>query len=965
MISRFVQYMENYIEMLTMGQDEYLIAIADIDRQSAESFLNHQGEGRAYEAAWFDRNDYSKAVILRNRIDSSRVVLLSDDSVKSIDSLKDFVEYPAIPEDFRILWVCLENTFEQKLEDRGKRILEVVLENQRISIEDLLQFLGACMTKKGFFSTDKIKKNLYRLDIWTIKEESPTKQYIKKVIRNSDPLAVEKKLMNGITESVVSFPSGVTKKIINHLSSNNFREVYRTVAYEEVKEVFKSSRQQNSDNTQERQEEPKYIHSYEYAIEEQSGESMEDLENWLREKEQKELLEEHFQQYQYPPKKEITDEFQDLTMRAEQLSLPEEKRKFLTERLGRLKTLCLEAIEQGKLYTPVYLYHYAESQRKFVRCYMELLGICVSNSRIAQMCVGTGFLNQLQNLFCKRENNEIKMPFYHPMAGFYYLKLQRMYEENRNFLNGHQSLFREITIKALMNKEMIEFPVRYMLMDKELFQLDYASLQNQTNHILFTSIKDYGANSWVNIRLVNEDLMDYIERQKYLSEVRVTIVDINDISEIMFIIERLRKLPSSTKCMVHKVILNVVSRKDEDLKQQLQESMEMDLEYPQVLFKFTKDLYMQGEEYDLECIIRDSDLLFLADSNILYQKPKLAQWKGDSNWLQIGFEKLDTEKLLIQKSYEQGNVLEVLWDSIHHMELEEEVRMVCWNTRELKPSLLNQIRLSVRETPRLTVVMLSSNPQLLQHIYHLPGFQVRKKVMSGQEMLLVNFHQGSVRKYLQRGGNPAVTMELKPFLEEILGVHDLEQIIQYEEGDEKEEPYLTVCWEKGRFIFRCQVFVKEEAEEKESGERSSHYEQLAEDIIALSGYSTIFKNKLITMLYEKADTYGAVLMVDHMRRIGIRKDGWEYCEKLSQQDQKKPVDIADILAFQNMMEFLRSQKSIDEYSVNYFRSLFRKEMLEGCLHANRSLGFLEEKLVKKMEDLYTKIGEKNGERSTK
>ena len=43
--------------------------------------------------------------------------------------------------------------------------------------------------------------------------------------------------------------------------------------------------------------------------------------------------------------------------------------------------------------------------------------------------------------------------------------------------------------------------------------------------------------------------------------------------------------------MVHKVILNIISEKEEYLKEKLQESMEMDIDNPQVLFRFTRELY--------------------------------------------------------------------------------------------------------------------------------------------------------------------------------------------------------------------------------------------------------------------------------------------------------------------------------------------------------------------------------------
>ena len=187
MIEKFVKYMRTYIELLTKGRKEYFIAIVDIEKKLVDGFLKLEAD---YAMAWFERKEYSQAVVLRNDKSVSRIVLFSNDSVKMIDSLKDFVEYPAIPEDRDIFWQCLTATFGQEPDSDCKKVLETIMESRQIALEDLFQYLDSCIDKSGNFKFSKIVRNLYQLELWAIRnnndkdlDKAKKKQYLKKLIR--------------------------------------------------------------------------------------------------------------------------------------------------------------------------------------------------------------------------------------------------------------------------------------------------------------------------------------------------------------------------------------------------------------------------------------------------------------------------------------------------------------------------------------------------------------------------------------------------------------------------------------------------------------------------------------------------------------------------------------------------------------------------------------------------------------
>lgn len=964
MIGFFDKYLKEYIKLLTGNRDSFFIAVVDVEQELAEQLLNEQLRQKKafieeYSLVWFERRDYAEAVQIRNNKDIQKIVLLSSDSVKMIDSLKDFVEYPVIPEDKEILWKCLEMAFEQKLDSDCRKILEAVMAHKQVSVLDLLKYLQVCTDGNGQINVHDMGINLYYFDIWTVSNlrKPVSKQYMQKVVRNSDSLLIEKKLMNGISEGKLELGKKRQTQIVRWLSKNDFHDVFKSVPYEKVETLFTGSIKINKENVPEKSEEQTYEHSYKYALQEEVEADMEGLEYQLQrnqEEEKEEMLLDSFQMYSYPESNIFECCFLQLKKRLQSMNFPDRKINDLLQELRILQEKFDKAVQNGRKYTPAYLWHYAGSQREFVDYYFRFLGKCIADEGIAEICAGAGFLNAVQNIFCIKKDNELHMPFYHPLVGLYYQLLMACYEQMKKDFVPCADDFISEAAQALMEKEQMNFPVQYMLYENELYQLDYTSLQRWGQEIIFTKIDAHVASSWVDIRLLNEDLMDYIEREKFLPEVRVTIVDINDIKEVMFLVKKLQNIAKSKRSMINKVILNIVSSKEEELKEQLQERMEMDLDYPQVLFRFTRELYMAGETYDLPRMIEDSDLMFLADSNVLYQKPRLTAWKDDANWLRIRFGELTLEEMLKRYTIDDCHELEILWDSIHHIEREESMKMACWNTQELKQVLLSDIRQFVKKDPSLTIVIMSSNQQLLQHMYYIEGFQVRKSVMSGKEMLMVNFHAGSSKKRLKTGGEASVTIALKPFLEELLGVQGMQSIL-YTDENEGEEPYLTIRYRNEEFIFKCELGgIREELNHNE--DRKKHYIQLAADILMLSCKNRLFAEKWIAMLYEHADNYQTALMIDYMRRHPFLEVQWQYEEKDSLLMEKTLTDSVDVLVFQSMLDFIRQQHvTIDKYALNKFNSLYRKEMLTGCLSADELLGFLEKTTRQKIKELYLKV----------
>ncbi len=956
----FERYLKKYIEILTTNREVFFIAITDIDKHLVNTLLKEATFPSDYFIAWFERGDYAKAVQLRNNKKILKIILLSIESVKMIDSLKDFIECPIIPEDKNTMWDCLKEAFGQAFDSDTKKIVETIMEYKQISIEDLLGNLNICMIN-GAFNSQKLLKELYHFDIWSTKKKVKDvgKLYLKKMVRHSEPQVVEKRLMSGIADGKTKLSQSKQKSVVGWLAKNNFSKIFENVNYEQVEEAFKGHIRTVDDSEHEKSEEQSYENSYKYVFQEQENQEMLALEEQFLEEQiisqqqedQETVFWSSYQRYTFPDKICIQEEFEEIKSSICQMNFSNSKCEKMFNEIEHLQETCEEAVRGSRDYTPVYLCHYVQNQQPFLESYFRLLGKCLSDETILQTCYGMGFLNKIQNIFCKRKDDKLYMPFYHPVMGLYYYILKQKYDKLKEDSGSFDNEFFSEAVNALVEREQMRFPIRYMLWNNELYQIDDTCLQEWSDEIVFNKVEETVTSSWIDIRLLNEDLLDYIDQHKFLSEINVTIVDINDIREIMSIVGKLRKAAESKHSMVNKVILNIVSEKEDKLKRQLQEQMEMDIDYPQVLFRFTRELYLQDGHYDLDGMIQDSDIMFLADGNILYQSPKLVTWKGDGNWLRIKFENLSLEQLVDKDLNENDSIAEILWDTVHRVECEENSKIACWNTQELSQPFLSKIRKAVEKKQALTVVIMSSNRQLLHHIYNINGFQVRKSVLPGREMLMVNFHQGCVRKKLADGGKANLTIDLKPFLEELLGIPELKTIIYVDNNEEI--PYLTIEYIDNIVFFLCKVWTKDG--HGNNKERKQHYLHLMEAIFELSSLSDMFRKNLATLLYGYADNYKTALMIDYLERVDFRGVEYRYEEMSHVEEIDKLLDSVDVLAFQGMLSFIRKQILIDEYAVNQFSSIYREDMLRGCLEANQELKFLERETEEKVIQLYDKV----------
>lgn len=116
------------------------------------------------------------------------------------------------------------------------------------------------------------------------------------------------------------------------------------------------------------------------------------------------------------------------------------------------------------------------------------------------------------------------------------------------------------------------------------------------------------------------------------------------------------------------------------------------------------------------------------------------------------------------------------------------------------------------------------------------------------------------------------------------------------------------------------------------------------------------------MLYEETDNIPTALMLDYLQRAETGEYQLDYEEAVGKPQKPSPADIAAIMQFQKLLEFIRERNGIDEYTVHTFSEsdLYSIEMLRQCICADQRMNLLDENTIRKMQELYTKLEENNG-----
>lgn len=974
--SCFVKYVGQYVEALTRGKEEYFLSLCDIEEVFLEGL--DVSELTDFQVAVVDHRDYSEAVKLRNDPKADRIVLLSGEGVKQIDSLKDFNEYSVLCRDRKILWRCLEEVLDLrgKINEATRTFLEVVLDTGEVSFFDLLNYLLKSIEQKisskiiikgnekkiqrgQVICTLPIKKlnyNLPLLGIWRSEDEKavPGKGKIKRMIRTSRYTVLE----NRLTKAVMNH-EGLTvdqeRMVTACLARGDVERILRGLCYENIEELLKNAGRGRGKKQTEDTSAPEnlYVCSCEYLLLEQTGEEIGEAEERLRtERKQEEESSVMWGKYDSSAHdtEKIREQFRQLTAAVGQMNLPKERISGLKSMLNELEELFFGVWKDLWENTPVCLEGFCNAAESYTDLYLKLMAQFLVEDRNRYAVCGTNIIELLEGLFCQRTARGIRMPFYHPVCVFYYSTVRRMYQQV--LTEGEMEGLKLRIQNAVIRKLGMNFPVEFMKADGKIFALDHASVGCQNSRadgqdseagwqewVEFQNIEEGAVYSVSDFRLVSRQITDYLISHPLLTQITVSLVDIGNLGGLVQLVDRIRHISQGGQCNIGRVDILILSVREEELKREMSQLWDAAGGGEQVRFRFSRRDYWDGRRYDMERIFRDSDLTVIADCSTLYHEPRQVKEHRAYNTIRSRVEKMELRLQLEQYLLDGVSELPLMWDTLQHAAESREEGFFRWKSQELDNGLLGMINRQIEEEREKSILLLSSEDHVLSEIYRTGFVHAHRRKYNGKNMTLISFDSQNASRQLPQDGELKLSCSLREFYHMALELNQ----IQKELHPELEDIRLEIRYEKGFFYCRC-VAVGETAAELEEEWKLRCGEWAAWHMLEFPFQDNLmgqyFRELSMDYWREKTESLPAVLLAENLAEsvtLIMEYDTLEY----TQEDYLtgREADCLEAVKIHEMIQFAVSGAVLDEQTVRQFGEQFEEEMLGRVLNCDEAYGY--------------------------
>lgn len=971
-------YIVCYVRELVGRKEEAFLAIIDVDTDVLPDGKIPLVEGCTLVRVSPD--DYFDAVRYRNDGGIKRLVLLSMDSVRRIDSLKDFVECPILPEDKALLWKILNEVLKIPQSDPVlEDFVYILVQSVPMEIGDLLAYLEDCIsqTRGGrSFSKKKINDEVSRFGIWRTKGADLDKKNLKRWIRYSNPDVVRRRLEKALESGKLEGES-LRRRVVTALGKDDLEMLFNTVGFEEVEDLFRYKRPSKKKEKEPEQEERVYGYSYDkflkeeyfdidsveediradYSRESGNSDASQEQDNANRQEDTGPFVDARrtfaLGEDELHQQREKIVELQDAL---EDYSISDERKRkwrgYLAEFLSEYDRALQE--KDFSQTTPVLLSLYCDKQEKFISIYFKILSWLLADEALNHLCDNTELVDKLQCLFCKLENGKLEMPFYHPVAGLYFMRLKKLYEIA--CLDAENLEVAEDIPAYMTEQEKLWFPIRFLQKNQKLYQLDYASLR-KPGRIVFYEKDSRVTNSPVNFRLLNNVIEEYILQNPYLGMLSVGIVDLDDFQGLPLLIHRLQRLVKREKCLLSRITIQIVSLKERELRRELRRLYEMGMETMDIYFRFTGGQYMKdGHELDLERMMEECDLLLFADTGIIYNAERLIQYTEKPNEIKNHLAKFNLQEQL--DFFTKGkNHIELLWDTLQRIRNGGEAILSKWSNQELNLRKLKDISAKVQVDRHFESAIISANDHLLRYVYREPHYYIRKSRVSGNSSLILTLSQQNRKQELSKTEKKDVEISLSRILDELSGEEDFCNQMLEVEG--LQEVFLRLSY-SGGCLGLCFVAETSETDFSFTEDDLNKFEQFGRELatyfLTRKNYlAERFREMVLNELYGKARDYTMAMVMYQLERYGMEATTTNVKIRKAKNGENQSYGSTDVMELLELLNLFQKLEDVDESAVTRFQEYYKGEMLAGALNIAEGEKLLSEKMRRNMRTLYERI----------
>lgn len=983
----FIKYLNCYVRSLTEGKDEYFLSFCDVEEELLDGL--DTSSLSEYCVIIVNNKDYSQAVRMRNTVEVSKIVLLSGEGIKQIDSLKDFNEYPIMAENREVLWKCLLRTFDLvRFSDGAKTFLSAVLDYSEIALSTLIKYLDKSVvtfklrktvsvtsqkkrdekaSPRRILSPEKMNVNLPVLGMWRSNQSG----YLKKgetgrILRASRYNVVESRLTKAVMNGMLA-GLGIEKPVTEGLASGRIENIFEKVDYEDVKDFLKipSKGTPSSDTRPADTEEIFYENSYQYQLLTDSGKAVADIEaDWIADKEQEDSDEEQQWKNYHCTEEELKrfeEQYTQLKKEVCEMNLEEALIQEIGRRLQNLQKLFVDSWAAVTQATPVCLDRFCESASGYTQEYLELLAFILGDVRVRSAIVGTDISQMLQGLFCQVEGATVEMPFYHPVCVLYHMCVRKMYQ----YAVGQQEkdgrdMIKDQTWLAMIERAGRQFPIEYMAVNGKTYALDHATVW-QKGKVVFTDQSLGTVYSSLDFRTISSQLLEYMERHPFLTYIRITVMDISDLSGLVQLVNRIRHISQTEESNINigKVEFLILSAREEELKKEMAQLWDGIGTEEIIRFRFDRNGYWNGKQYNMKQIIEESDIIVIADNSMLYREPRteIYQNNGFKNRLQDIHAEKQAERYFGQPSLDVA----VIWDTLQYIAQNRGEGYRIWKNREIDNGLLAEINRTVSDCPDKAIILLSSNEHILSEIFRTRYIHAHQGGYNSRSITIIEYEKDNQRKLLPDHGEAKVTYSLKDFYETTLGLEKIQEKV----SDSLEDIRLEFGYQDGKFYCNCAVVTKYSDEPDREWEKQC-MEWLQWQFTTLISKDNVlgiyYRDALMNCLLEQAPNLPSVLLIERLFREDFRQIIGDIT-RLFMMDKKqrdksrtncvREKDCMEALKLHEIMLFAGSKAGIDEEAVSQFKDRYETELLQRLLSCDEKYGLLpsgeRDKLLKIQE----------------
>ena len=969
----FVKYVDCYVRLLTEGKEEFFLSLCDVEEELLEG-LDTSGLTE-YCVIIVSNHNYAQAVKMRNAVNVSKIVLLSGEGVKQIDSLKDFNEYPILAEKRKILWDCMQAALEVFLHSEVRSFLEVILEQSEITLSALLNYLKESMETKGvrrgassvqrqkkgpgsgnfsnLLSLEKLNRNLPLLGMWKRREDRGIlkKGETGRILRASRYTVVESRLTKAVMENKITDPK-VERAITQGLAAGNIESIFKKVYFDQVEAYLKApskgtgTKAARSGET----EEVSYDCSYQYYLCVESGKAIPEIEEEWMENRGKEDSEEEQETPWYKCGEEELELFKEQCRRMEiainEMNLEENWIQEIRHRFQTLQELFQREWETIAKATPVCLNKLCDSGAAYTRQYLELLSFILREGRIRSVVAGTSLVQMLQTLFCRFGNGEIEMPFYHPVCMLYHMGVERMYRYTveRQKEEGRDGVKDRIRMEIIREAGK-QFPIEYIQVAERPYAVDHNTVW-KSGKVVFRDNRAGTIYSAVDFRMISRPVLDYIVWHPLLTYIKIAVIDVSRLGGLVQLVNRILQFSQEPWCNIGRVEFLILSAKEEELKKEMSELWDSIGGEDLVCFRFDRRGYWEKGQYHMKKIMEEFDLIIIADNSMLYREPRKMSFA--SNGVKNRLQTCDLERQVDRYFRQENCDVMVLWDSLQHMAENRGEGFWIWKNRELDNGFLTEMNRFVSQEPDKAAVLLSSHEHILSEIHRTQYIRVLQGGYHSRSLSIIEFENDNRRRRLPDQGEPRAVYSLREFYETLLGIEK----IQEEFSKSLEDIILEFGYKDGEFSCGCKA-VEKDGDDPDREWAEACVEWIYWQVGKLSGMDNIlgsyFQDALLNCLLAQAENLPSVLLAERLYAEGFEQVLGEFtgltieCKKAEtakRGGQAGEKDCMEAMKLHEILCFVREKASIDEQAVSQFRERYDRELLERLIKCDDEHGLL-------------------------